>query len=162
MNSVLRKRSWLQRCLRHDQSGQILPFYAAALFGLVALAGLVIDGSMIFLESQELRAMAESAALAGAMNVDEMALALSDNCFKLDAARAGAAARQYCQANSTDGAQCSVSVRVDNSCGGAGYAFDSVTVTVSRPMDTYFIQAVRGFTPIQLEATATAKMVDAF
>jgi putative Flp pilus-assembly TadE/G-like protein len=57
-----------------DDSGQATPLILMFLLGIVAVAGLVIDGGFLFASRRSLQSMADGAARAGAMAVDERLL----------------------------------------------------------------------------------------
>lgn len=160
----VRHRLWtFASRFKDNEDGQILVQFALFIIALIGLAGLVIDLGIIFVERQELQTIADSAALAGAMNVDTLILAWGTNCFILNPLTPRWAARDYCRAHGVDDADCEISVIVDPSCGRTGFAVDSVTVTVKRDIDRFFfIHLLTGGNPIELKATATAKMVDDF
>lgn len=153
-------RAFIGRC--KDEDGQILVLFALLIFVLMGLAGLVIDLGIIFVEQQELQHIADSAALAGAMEVNLMILANATNCFQVNPLPSmwGWDAEQYC---SDHDVTCEINVVPDFSCGRTGIAVDSVTVMVKRDFDRFFfIHILTGDEPIKLTATATAKMVDDF
>ena len=53
------------------ESGAVVPLVAVMLLGLLAMAALVIDGGLLFAERRDLQGMADGAARAGAMAIDE-------------------------------------------------------------------------------------------
>lgn len=55
------------------ERGQALVFAAMLLLGLVAVAGLATDGGLVFAQRRDLQNLADAAALAGAMQIDEAA-----------------------------------------------------------------------------------------
>lgn len=76
-----------------DDSGQATPLILIFLLGIVAVAGLVIDGGFLFASRRSLQSMADGAARAGAMAVDETLLregASAEVVLEPDAARAAA------------------------------------------------------------------------
>jgi len=146
--------------LKDNEDGQVLVLYALMIMALVGLAGLVIDLGIIFVERQELQTIADGAALAGAMNLNRLILAWGTNCFQVNPLTSRWAAEEYC---SEYGVDCEINVIPDLSCGHTGIAIDSVTVTAKRDVDRFFfIHVLTGGDPIELKATATAKMVDDF
>lgn len=158
--STQRRLRALAGCLKASEDGQILVMYAVMIVALIGLAGLIIDVGIIFVERQELQAIADGAALAGAMDVNLMILANGTNCFQVNPVTSWGAANKYCSDHDVD---CEISVIPDLTCSRTGIAIDSVTVTAKRDIDRFFfIQIVTGGDPIELKATATAKMVDDF
>lgn len=57
-----------------DDSGQVAPLIAVCMLGLLAVAGLVIDGGVLFAARRDLQSLADGAARSGAMAIDEQAL----------------------------------------------------------------------------------------
>lgn len=57
-----------------DESGQAAPLVAVTLLGLLAVTALVVDGGLLFSARRELQSLADGAARAGAMAVDEATL----------------------------------------------------------------------------------------
>lgn len=79
-----------------DDSGQAAPLVLVTLLGLLAVAGLVIDGGLLFSSRRSLQSLADGAARAGAMAVDEQALRESRGAeVLLDVAAAREAAGEY-------------------------------------------------------------------
>jgi Flp pilus assembly protein TadG len=72
------------------------------LLGLLALAALVIDGGLLFAERRDLQGLADGAARAGAMAVDEDVLR-ETGALRLDPAAAQAAAERYLGTTGVDG-----------------------------------------------------------
>ena len=56
---------------RADEAGQALVLVAVLLLGLVAVIGLATDGGLVFAQRRDLQNLADGAALAGAMHIDE-------------------------------------------------------------------------------------------
>jgi len=54
-----------------EETGAVVPLTAVMLLGLLAVAALVIDGGVLFAERRDLQSLADGAARAGAMAVDE-------------------------------------------------------------------------------------------
>jgi len=77
------------------------------LLGLLALAALVIDGGLLFAERRDLQGLADGAARAGAMAVDEDVLR-ETGAVRLDPAAAQAAAERYLETTGVEG-----SVQID-------------------------------------------------
>lgn len=57
-----------------DDSGQAAPLVLVFLLGIIAVAGLVIDGGLLFASRRTLQSVADGAARAAAMAVDETLL----------------------------------------------------------------------------------------
>jgi uncharacterized membrane protein len=104
------------------ERGAVAPLVAMMLLGLLALAALVIDGGLLFAERRDLQGLADGAARAGAMAVDEDVLR-ETGAVRLDSAAAQAAAERYLEAAGAEG-----TIRIDA---------DTLSVTVdlqeSRP-----------------------------
>jgi len=84
------------------ERGAVAPLVAMMLFGLLALAALVIDGGLLFAERRDLQGLADGAARAGAMAVDEDVLR-ETGAVQLDPAAAQAAAERYLEATGVEG-----------------------------------------------------------
>jgi len=84
------------------ESGAVAPMVAVMLLGLIALAALVVDGGVLFAARRDLQGMADGAARAGAMAVDEELLR-ETGAVQLDAAAARAAVRLYLEAGGFEG-----------------------------------------------------------
>lgn len=89
------------------ESGAVVPLIAVMLLGLLAMAALVIDGGVLFAARRDLQGLADGAARAGAMAVDEELLR-ETGAVRLDPAAAKAAAGRYLEAADFEGA-----VRID-------------------------------------------------
>jgi len=84
------------------ESGAVAPLTAVMLLGLLAVAALVIDGGVLFAERRDLQGLADGAARAGAMAVDEEVLRETGTVW-LDPAAARAAAGRYLEAAGFEG-----------------------------------------------------------
>jgi hypothetical protein len=84
------------------ESGAVVPLVAVMLLGLLAVAALVIDGGLLFAERRDLQGMADGAARAGAMAIDEELLR-DDGAVRLDPPDARAAAAGYLEAAGFEG-----------------------------------------------------------
>ena len=84
------------------ESGAVVPLTAVMLLGLLAMAALVIDGGLLFAERRDLQGMADGAARAGAMAIDEDLLR-DDGAVRLDPSAARAAAERYLEAAGFEG-----------------------------------------------------------
>ena len=89
------------------EHGAVAPLVAMMLLGLLALAALVIDGGLLFAERRDLQGLADGAARAGAMAVDEDVLR-ETGAVRLDPAAAQAAAERYLATTGVEG-----TVRID-------------------------------------------------
>jgi hypothetical protein len=72
------------------------------LLGMLAMAALVIDGGLLFAERRDLQGLADGAARAGAMAIDEELLR-ETGAVRLDPAAAQAAAERYLEAAGVEG-----------------------------------------------------------
>ncbi len=131
---------FLQR-LHGDQSGQAIVLVAVLMAGLVAVVGLVTDGGLVFSQRRDLQNIADAAALAGAMQLDEGVYRASGEVL-LDQAAARQAAVQYLEAEG--GLSYSVVVRPTR-----------VEVSVSRQASTGFLRVV-GINGVEISANASA------
>ncbi len=89
------------------ERGAVAPLVAMMLLGLLALAALVIDGGLLFAERRDLQGLADGAARAGAMAIDEDLLR-ETGAVRLDPAAAQAAAEGYLETTGVEG-----TVRID-------------------------------------------------
>jgi Flp pilus assembly protein TadG len=79
-----------------DDRGQVAPLVAVMLVGLVVLAGLIIDAGLLFASRRDLQGIADGAARAGAMALDELALRSEETpAIELDSAQAQADVEEY-------------------------------------------------------------------
>lgn len=76
------------------EAGQALVLVAVLLLGLVAVVGLATDGGLVFAQRRDLQNLADGAALAGAMQIDEGAYR-GGGAVTLDRAAARQAAETY-------------------------------------------------------------------
>ncbi|TAJ16937.1 MAG: hypothetical protein EPO65_12265 [Dehalococcoidia bacterium] len=126
-----------------DESGQALVLTAIFLLGLVAVAGLVADGGLVMVQRRDLQHVADAAAAAGAMQLDEATYRASSGAVVvLDPLAAEQSAVAYLigetgtdHAVYADGAQ--------------------VRVEVSRQATTAFLK-VLGVTHVEISAHAVA------
>ena len=117
---------------------------AIFLMGLVAVAGLVADGGMVFVQRRDLQSVADAAAAAGAMQLDESAYRASAGSeVVLDEAAAYEAAAGYLSGEGR------VTFTVTTSATG-------VEVQVSRGASTAFLR-VLGIDDVSINASATAE-----
>lgn len=127
-----------------DERGQALVLVAIFMMGLVAVAGLVADGGLVFAQRRELQNIADAAAAAGAMQLDANTYRASGGgSVTLDAAAARAAANAYLAAE-----------------GGLAYAVrvapTRVEVEVSRSARTGFL-GVLGIREVTISARAASE-----
>lgn len=90
-----------------SESGAVVPLTAVMLLGLLAIAALVVDGGLLFAERRDLQGLADGAARAGAMAVDEDLLR-ETGTVRLDPAAARDAAERYLAAGGFEG-----TIRID-------------------------------------------------
>ena len=125
------------------ERGAVAPLVAMMLLGLLALAALVIDGGLLFAERRDLQGLADGAARAGAMAVDEDVLR-ETGAVRLDPAAAQAAAERYLETTGVEG-----TVRIDA---------DTLSVTVdlqeSRPT---LMMGLLGVRTVDVAAHAVAR-----
>ena len=132
----------LVRCLRNDESGQIIVLVAILMVGLVAVVGLVTDGGLVFSQRRDLQNVADAAALAGAMQIDQDAYRAS-GAVALDEPAARQAAEEYLGAE----ANLTYSVLVQPA---------RVEVSVSRQASTGFLKVI-GIDSFEISASASAE-----
>ena len=124
------------------ERGQSLVWFAILLPALLGILGLVVDAGLALEARRDLQNVADRAARAGAMQIDEAAF-LNGGGVRLDEARATEAAGEYAA-----GASASVT--------GIAAGTDEVAVQVSRPMPSRFLKLF-GISGITMTATGTAK-----
>jgi uncharacterized membrane protein len=126
------------------ERGQVLVLVALLLVGLVAVAGLVTDGGVVFTQRRDLQNIADGAALAGAMQVDENAYRSSGGAnVVLDQGAAYQAAVEYLQGEGDS----NYSVRASTT---------GVDVQVSRRAATAFLRII-GIDGVTISAHARAE-----
>ena len=134
----------LTRRLNREESGQVIVLVAVLMAGLVAVVGLVTDGGLVFTQKRDLQNVADAAALAGAMQIDQDAYRASGGAsVVLDETAAYQAAVEYLRAEG--GLRYSVAVRPAR-----------VDVSVSRRASTGFLRVV-GINGVDISAGATAE-----
>ena len=132
------------RAIGRDEGGQLIVLVAVMMLGLVAVVGLVTDGGLVFTQRRDLQNVADAAALAGAMQIDENAYRSSGGAsVVLNESDAYSAAVTYLEEEG--GLVYSVVART----GG-------VEVSVSRQASTGFLR-VLGITGFEISAKATAE-----
>ena len=131
----------LVRRLRGDE-GQVLVMVALMMVGVVSVVGLVSDGGLVFAQRRDLQNVADAAAAAGAMQIDE-AVYRSTGEVVLDEQLARDAAVLYLDAE--DGLDYVVNVLPDR-----------VEVAVSRQATTGFLRVI-GIDGVEVTASASAE-----
>jgi len=130
------------RRLDGGDEGQVLVMVALMMVGLVADVGLVSDGGLVFSQRRDLQNVADAAASAGAMQIDE-AVYRAESRVVLDERMAREVAALYLDAE--DGVTYSVSVFPDR-----------VDVEVSRQASTGFLRVI-GIDGVAVSASASAE-----
>jgi uncharacterized membrane protein len=125
---------------RAAEAGQALVLVAVLLLGLVAVVGLATDGGLVFAQRRDLQNLADGAALAGAMQIDEGAYR-GGGTVALDQAAARQAAETYL-------AGADVTYRVTAGANG-------VAVEVSRQATLGFLRVI-GIDGVTIGASARA------
>lgn len=144
MNNAMNGAS--RRVTRTFHSGQVIVWTAVMLPLFLSVIGLAIDGGIVFDNQRALQNVADGAARAGAMQIDQDSYrASSGQSVVLDQAGARQAAVAYLD---SQGANLSASVTTDSV---------HVTVVVGRAVPTSFLRLV-GIGSIQISARATAEV----
>jgi len=134
----------LTRRLSREEGGQVIVLVAVLMAGLVAVVGLVTDGGLVFTQKRDLQNVADAAALAGAMQIDQDAYRASGGAsVMLDETAAYQAAVEYLRAEG--GLDYSVLTRPGR-----------VEVSVSRRASTGFLRVV-GINSVDISASARAE-----
>lgn len=107
--------------MKRDETGSVTAFVVVFMVALLAVAGLVIDGGRILAARREAANVAESAARAGAQELDENSVRAAGT-RRLAPGHARLAAEQYLERTGYEG-----SVRLDGET-------VVVTVTINRPL----------------------------
>lgn len=127
-----------------EESGQTAVLVAVTILGLLAIAGLVIDGGVLFSARRGLQSLADGAARAGAMAIDEASLRQSGGASViLDPLIAEQAVADYLEANEFDG---SFNTSADTR---------SVNVVLHAPHRTILVSLV-GVREVEMKAGASA------
>lgn len=127
-----------------DDSGQVAPMALVFMLGILAVAGLVIDGGVLFSSRRSLQSLADGAARAGAMSIDEQVLRESGGKkVLLDPDAARAAVDDYLELSGFVG---ELEATSDS---------DIVRVRIRREMKTLLL-SVAGVRQVTAEAEATA------
>lgn len=126
----------------HGDEGQVLVMVALMMVGVVSVVGLVSDGGLVFAQRRDLQNVADAAAAAGAMQIDE-AVYRSTGEVVLDEQLAREAAAFYLDAEGDLDYVVSV-------------LSDRVEVSVSRQATTGFLRVI-GIDGIEVSASASAE-----
>ena len=125
------------------EGGAVAPLVAMMLLGMLAMAALVIDGGLLFAERRDLQGMADGAARAGAMAIDEDLLR-ETGAVRLDPTSARAAAERYLETAGVDG-----TVRIDA---------DTLSVTVDlQARRSTLMMGLLGVRTVDVAAHAVAR-----
>ncbi|MCZ2110116.1 MAG: pilus assembly protein TadG-related protein [Dehalococcoidia bacterium] len=124
------------------ETGQVLVMVALMMLGVVSAVGLVGDGGLVFAQRRDLQNVADAAAAAGAMQIDEVVYR-STGQVTLDEQLARAAAARYLE--DEGGLDYVVAVRQDR-----------VEVSVSRQASTGFLRVI-GIDGVNVTASASAE-----
>ena len=126
----------------HGDEGQVLVMVALMMVGVVSVVGLVADGGLVFAQRRDLQNVADAAAAAGAMQIDEVEYRSTGEVI-LDEQLARDAAAAYLDAE-----------------GGLDYVVnvlpDRVEVSVSRQATTGFLRVI-GIDGVEVSASASAE-----
>jgi len=126
----------------HGDEGQVLVMVALMMVGVVSVVGLVSDGGLVFAQRRDLQNVADAAAAAGAMQIDE-AVYRSTGEVVLDEQLVREAAAFYLDAEGDLDYVVSV-------------LSDRVEVSVSRQATTGFLRVI-GIDGIEVSASASAE-----
>lgn len=126
----------------HGDEGQVLVMVALMMVGVVSVVGLVSDGGLVFAQRRDLQNVADAAAAAGAMQIDE-AVYRSTGKVVLDEQLAREAAVFYLDAEGDLDYVVSV-------------LSDRVEVSVSRLATTGFLRVI-GIDGVEVSAVASAE-----
>jgi uncharacterized membrane protein len=129
-----------------SESGQAIVWVAVMMPLFLAVIGLAIDGGVVFAERRELQNVADSAARAGAMQIDEQAYRASAGVtIVLDEGAARQVAAEYV---ASQGGAASAAIAVEP---------ERVIVQVSRDAPTSFLRLF-GIGTVRISATAPAEV----
>jgi len=126
----------------HGDEGQVLVMVALMMVGVVSVVGLVSDGGLVFAQRRDLQNVADAAAAAGAMQIDE-AVYRSTGEVVLDEQLARDAAARYLDAEGDLDYVVSV-------------LSNRVEVSVSRQATTGFLRVI-GIDGVEVSASASAE-----
>jgi Flp pilus assembly protein TadG len=129
-----------------NQNGQVIVWVAVMLPLFLSVVGLAIDGGLAFNARRDLQHVADAAARAGAMQIDEQRYRQSGGAtVVLDLASARQVATAYVM---TQDAQLGATITVEP---------QRAVVEVSREIPTSFLRVV-GITTVRITAAATAEV----
>lgn len=136
---------WWRNVIRFERGQAIV--WVAVMFPLfLSIVGLAIDGGIVFDARREMQNVADGAARAGAMQIDQQVYRASSGAtVVLDQNSAQAIAASYVASQGHD-----LSPSVSTQPG-------RVVVSVSRSVPTSFLRIV-GFSSVRVSATATAEI----
>ncbi len=134
---------WLHDRTGGSDAGQVTPFVVLLSVALLAVAGLVLDAGLAISAKVQALDIAQSAARAGAQQLDLYAYRTT-GVTRLDTGRAASAARSWLASAGVTG--------------DASATATTVTVTVRRTNRTQILQLV-GVQSLHVSATATATAV---
>ena len=136
---------WIER-LPRTQSGQVIIWVAVMLPLFLSVIGLAIDGAIVFSQRRELQNVADSAARAGAMQVDQHIYRESSGTnLVLDVGAARQVAAEYLASQASEiGASIDAEPR-------------RVVVQVRREISTSFLTLV-GIDTVEITASAIAEV----
>ena len=139
MTVAVRLRHWLERAVVAAWVAVMMPFFLTAV-------GLTLDGGLAFDARRELQNTADTAARAGAMQVDQQVYRDSNGAtVVLDQASARATAAQYV---ASQGPDVQAVISSDD---------QHVLVSVSRDVPTNFLR-IAGIDKVHIAATAPAEV----
>lgn len=149
-----------------DESGQALVLAALSMVVLISFLGLALDGGQLYYTKRKLQAAADSAALAGALEMNECtggsncaAMRSAAQSALVEAGLTGSALKTQCAASASTGltltvnnAPCAMgSTKLDPNYGNAKY----VEAVVSEAQPTYFVR-IFGIDSVKVAARAEA------
>lgn len=130
--------------LKAAHSGQVIIWVAVMMPLFISIVGITIDGGVVFDARRELQNLADGAARAGAMQIDQQVYRESSGArMVLDPLAARRAAAEYVVARAPDA---SAMIGADT---------QQVVIEVSRDAPTAFIRIV-GINTVRIKATAPA------
>ena len=143
---TVRVRLLGSRILTRAESGQAAVWVGVMLPLLLAIIGLAIDGGVVFTARRELQNVADSAARAGAMQIDEEVY--RDSAGEIIVLDAGAARQVAAQYVASQGLAMSATISAEPG---------RVVVQVSRDAPTSFLRLI-GIGTVRISATAPAEV----
>ncbi len=152
MSSLFAKASRFFSKLRDDQSGSVLVYTALAMPVLLGVAGLSVDVALWHAQKRLVQTAADSAAVAGALELMR----------RQDAPDYGAAALHDAETNGYNAAAGdAITVNYPPASGGYAGQTDAVEVTITRPIDGFLSGIVfSGMAQVSGRAVASADIND--